>query len=56
MPQLNGFIEGFHRTLLEEHLRIKGRTTWYETVVEMQKDPDAYLETYNRQSRTAAAA
>ncbi len=45
----NGFIERFHRTLLEEHLRIKGRTTWYETVAEMQKDLDAYLETYNRQ-------
>ncbi len=24
-PQSNGFIERFHRTLLEEHLRIKGR-------------------------------
>ena len=47
--QCNGFIERFHRTLLEEHLRIKGRTTWYETVAEMQKDLDAYLETYNRQ-------
>ena len=48
-PQSNGFIERFHRTLLEEHLRIKGRTTWYEAVAEMQKDLDAYLETYNRQ-------
>ena len=47
-PQSNGFIERFHRTLLEEHLRIKGRTTWYETVEEMQKDLDVYLETYNR--------
>ena len=26
---------------------IKGRTDWYETVAEMQKDLDAYLETYN---------
>ena len=42
------FIERFHRTLLEEHLRIKGRTTWYETVEEMQKDLDVYLETYNQ--------
>ena len=47
-PQSNGFIERFHPTLLEENLWIKGRTTWYETVVEMQKDLDAYLETYNR--------
>jgi len=43
-PQSNGFIERFHRTVLEEHLRIKGRTTWYETVEEMQKDLDVYLE------------
>ena len=46
--QPNGFIERFHRTLLGEHLRIKGRTTWYETVEEMQKDLDVYLETYNQ--------
>ena len=36
--------ERFHRTLLEEHLRIKGRTTWYETLEEMQNDLDGYLE------------
>ena len=47
-PQSNGFIERFHRTLLDEHLRVKGRTTWYETVDEMQQDLEAYLETYNR--------
>lgn len=46
-PQSNGYIERFHRTLLDEHLRIKGRTTWYETVDEMQKDLDEYLVTYN---------
>jgi transposase InsO family protein len=47
-PQSNGFTERFHRTLLDEHLRIKGRTTWYETVEEMQGHLDAYLEGYNR--------
>jgi len=47
-PQSNGFIERFHRTLLDEHLRLKGRTTWYETVEEMQQDLEVYLETYNR--------
>ncbi len=31
-----------------EHLRVKGRTTWYETLEEMQTDLEAYLETYNR--------
>jgi transposase InsO family protein len=39
-PQSNGFIERFHRTLLDEHLRVKGRTTWYETLDEMQADLD----------------
>ncbi len=38
----------FHRTLLDEHPRVKGRTTWYESVSEMQKDLDAFIETYNR--------
>ena len=47
-PASNGFIERFHRSLLEEHLRIKEPTIWYETVEEMQKDLDVYLETYNR--------
>ena len=47
-PQSNGFIERFHRTLLDEHLRIAGRTKWYESVEEMQTDLDAYLESYNR--------
>ena len=46
--QSNGYIERFHRTLLDEHLRVKGRTTWYESVSEMQEDLDAYIETYNR--------
>jgi transposase InsO family protein/molybdenum-dependent DNA-binding transcriptional regulator ModE len=46
-PQSNGFIERFHRTLLDEHLRVKGRTTWYETLDEMQADLDQYLESYN---------
>jgi transposase InsO family protein len=46
-PQSNGFIERFHRTLLDEHLRVKGRTTWYETLEEMQQDLEAYLEQYN---------
>jgi transposase InsO family protein len=46
-PQSNGFIERFHRTLLNEHLRIKGRTTWYETLEQMQNDLDEYLVVYN---------
>ena len=37
-PQSNGFVERLHRTLLDEHFRIKGREKYYETVVEMQVD------------------
>ncbi len=46
-PQSNGFVERLHRTLLDEHFRIQGRTKWYESLDEMQKDLDAYLATYN---------
>ena len=28
-PQSNGFVERLHRTLLDEHFRIQGRTKWY---------------------------
>ena len=48
-PQGNGFIERLHRTLLDEHFRIKGRTTWYESVEQMLTDRDSYLEHYNTQ-------
>ena len=47
-PQSNGIVERFHRTLLDEHFRIEGRRTWFETVEEMQSVLDAYLETYNQ--------
>lgn len=43
------FIEPHHRTLLDEHFRIKGRTTWYESVDQMQIDKDSYLKHYDTQ-------
>jgi transposase InsO family protein len=46
-PQSNGYVERLHRTLLDEHFRVTGRTKWYESVDEMQKDLEAYLKTYN---------
>lgn len=46
-PQSNGFVERFHRTLLDEHFRIAGRKNWYESVKPMQKDLDAFLIHYN---------
>ena len=46
-PQSNGFVERLHRTLLDEHFRVEGRRTWYDTIEEMQKALDRYLKTYN---------
>ena len=46
-PQSNGFVERLHRTLLDEHFRVLGRTKFYESIQEMQSDLDACLVTYN---------
>ena len=46
-PQTNGFVERLHRTLLDEHFRVVGRKTRYETVDDMQKDLDAFLVKYD---------
>jgi transposase InsO family protein len=35
-PQSNGIVERFHRTVLDEHFRVEGRRTWFETIDEMQ--------------------
>lgn len=41
-------LEGIeHRTLLDEHFRLKGRSKFYESIEEMQKDLDEYLRIYN---------
>lgn len=48
-PQSNGFVERLHRTLLDEHFRIEGRRTWYDTIEEIQKALDGYLKTYNNE-------
>lgn len=46
-PQSNGIVERLHRTLLDEHFRVEGRRTWFETIEEMQAVLDAYLAHYN---------
>jgi len=46
-PQSNGIVERFHRTLLDEHFRVEGRKTWFETIEEMQAVLDQYLVVYN---------
>ena len=48
-PQSNGLVERFHRTLLKEHLHNQGRTKFYGTLEEMQKDLEEYLVRYNAQ-------
>lgn len=40
-------MERLHRTLLDEHFRVAGRTTWYESVEQMQEDFDKYLHHYS---------
>ena len=46
-PQSNGIVERLHRTLLDEHFRVEGRKTWFETIDETQIVLDAYLIAYN---------
>lgn len=46
-PQSTGILERLHRTLLDEHFRVEGRKTWFETIEEMQVVLDAYLIGYN---------
>lgn len=48
-PQSNGIVERLHRTLLDEHFRVEGRRTWFETIDEMQAVLDVYLIHYNQQ-------
>jgi transposase InsO family protein len=47
-PQSNGIVERFHRTLLDEHFRVEGRKTWFDTIEEMQAVLDDYLAGYNQ--------
>ena len=47
-PQSNGIVERFHRTLLDEHFRVEGRRTWFETIEEMQVVLDDFLVGYNQ--------
>ncbi len=46
-PKTNGFVERFHRTVLDEFFRVKLRTTFYESVEALQSDLDEWLRFYN---------
>lgn len=48
-PQSNGFVERPHRTLLDEHSRIAGRSKWYESLEEMERDLFEFLPRYNHE-------
>jgi transposase InsO family protein len=48
-PRTNGFVERFHRTVLDEFFRMKLRTTLYESLEALQTDLDAWLDYYNQQ-------
>ncbi len=46
-PWTNGFVERFHRTVLDEFFRTAFRTRFYESVEALQTDLDAWLVHYN---------
>lgn len=46
-PRTNGFVERFHRTILDEFFRQTFRTKLYTSVEELQTDMDAWLKHYN---------
>jgi transposase InsO family protein len=46
-PQTNGFVERFNRTVLDEFFHLAFRTTFYESVEQLQADLDAWLLYYN---------
>jgi transposase InsO family protein len=48
-PRTNGFVERFHRTVLDEFFRVKLRTTLYESLEALQGDLDVWLEYYNQE-------
>ena len=48
-PQTNGFVERWHRTVLDEFFRPAFRTKLYASVQELQADLDAWLSYYNRE-------
>jgi len=45
-PRTNGFVEPTNRTLLDECFRAKARETFYLSIAEIPRDPDAFLRLY----------
>lgn len=48
-PETNGFAERFNRTIKEEFFAVAFRKTFYESVDQLQRDLDVYLNFYNHE-------
>ena len=48
-PQTNGICERFHKTILQEFYQVTFRKKIYETIDELQKDLDEWLQYYNNE-------
>ena len=46
-PQTNGFVERFHRTVLDEFFRIALRSKSYQSIQALQDDLNIWLQFYN---------
>ena len=46
-PQTNGICERFHRTILQEFYQVAFRRRVFETIDQLQKELDTWLEFYN---------
>lgn len=55
-PQPNGIVERLHRTLLDEHFRVEGRRTWFETIDEVRRFSIPTWKATISAGRTRAAA
>jgi transposase InsO family protein len=48
-PKTNGICERFHRTMLNEFYQVAFRKKIYESIDELQKDVDVWIEHYNNE-------
>ena len=48
-PQTNGIVERFHKTVLNEFYRVAFRKKIYGSLVELQVDLDAWIQSYNEE-------
>ena len=48
-PQTNGFVERFHRTVLDEFFRVSMRDTVFDRLDDLQARLDAWLVHYNHE-------